>query len=189
LAGKVEATMFGSLIKNELKKGKMMNKKGNQPKPKKPQEVDPPNEESEPCMRKVDFSEEPVSRETDELDELASKWEKLKNSEVMAQSERLDVEDQILALQEKRDEGAIAQKTRRYKITTTYKMNRKLDLNKWDEIKENIPRRFHPVRYKPELDLKAYRQLEIDNREHFLAIAKHVVATPAKPSIKVEILK
>jgi hypothetical protein len=130
-----------------------------------------------------------VTGESLAIDDLAHQWISLKEQEKDINQKRLEIEKRIVETQEAREEGAVCQKTRYYKITTTYKLTKKIDPEIWNAIKNTIPHRYHPTKNKVELDLNAYKDLMSNNREYFLAVAKCVEAKPAKPHIKVEVIK
>ena len=63
------------------------------------------------------------------IDELAFAWTQAKAEESAANRRRLEIEEKILQLLEKKEEGSVTEKTNYYKVTATYKINRMVDSN------------------------------------------------------------
>ena len=90
-----------------------------------------------------------------------------------------------------KEEGASVTKTRYYKCTCTGKLTRKLDLAAWENVCEDVPEDLRPIKTKIEVDLKKLRAIENANPELYKFLVEEsrvITSTPAKTSIKVEIL-
>lgn len=76
----------------------------------------------------------------------------------------------------------------KYKITTTGKINRTISAPLWNEIKNKIPEPLanRLVQYKPSLNLRELRYVELNEQDWFKIIAPAITAKPAKPSIEVK---
>ncbi|MBK8974128.1 MAG: hypothetical protein IPM37_23215 [Hahellaceae bacterium] len=75
-----------------------------------------------------------------------------------------------------------------FKVSTTGKINRSLSESVWDAIKSQIPEPLAKrlVRYKPALDLKELRYIELNEPAYFALVSKAITAKPAKASVSVK---
>lgn len=121
------------------------------------------------------------------LAELGDLWLNLKSEENRAAAARREVEELIVALMPKRDEGSVSEEALDIKVTATWKMNRTVDAAslkaKWNDLPEIVRDAFT---WKPELVLKQYRAIEAANPAAYAALAAFVTTTPAKPALKIE---
>lgn len=117
------------------------------------------------------------------LDDLSRAWLRAKADEQAANTRRLEVEAQIIALTGKRDEGAQTTDTGAYKLTITGKVSRKMDWKAWENVKAQIPPELHPVKLKPELDERGVKWLA-EHRVDLYALLPLTV-TPAKTAVEV----
>lgn len=97
-----------------------------------------------------------------------------------------EVERLILQNVESKDEGSITEQAGDFKLSVTFKLNRKLDESIWARIRNDIPTNLHPVRYKPEVDTKGVRWLQNNEPELYRVLAEALTVKPAKPYIKLE---
>ena len=126
-----------------------------------------------------------------ELDKLCHAHQQATEEEKKAKSRRLDIEGLIVAISDVKEEGASVTKTRYYKCTCTGKLTRKLDLAAWENVCEDVPEDLRPIKTKIEVDLKKLRAIETANPELYKFLVEEsrvITSTPAKTSIKVEIL-
>lgn len=116
------------------------------------------------------------------LHELAAAWRAAKAAEAAARDERLAIEEQMLALLPKKDEGSVTDADSG--VTVSYKLTRTVDTEAlqgaWHELPEHAQRAF---RWKADVDLKALRGLQEFDGEAYAAAARFITAKPAKPSI------
>jgi len=109
-----------------------------------------------------------------------------KRAEDAAVQARRDVDAQIAELLKDpaKPEGAVSQKVDEYKVTVTYKVDRKVsadDLQKsWDKLSPEVQAVF---KWKPDVSVSELRKL--DDKQQ-LAASKFITANPASPSIKIE---
>ena len=96
-------------------------------------------------------------------------------------AERIAIEEQIVSLTGKRDEGAKTVDATGFKITVTGKISRKMDWKAWETVKAQIPPEMHPVKLKPELDEKGVKWLA-DNQPDIYKLLPITVA-PAKTAV------
>ena len=118
------------------------------------------------------------------LEELSAEWLKAKKAEAAAYKKRVAIEDQIVALTGKRDEGSQTVDATGFKITITGKVSRKMDWDKWEDVKAQIAPNLHPVKYKPELDEKGVKYLQANEPEIYALLPIEV--KPAKTAIEVK---
>lgn len=98
------------------------------------------------------------------------------------------LEATLLAEVGHKDEGSTVVYIDDHKITTTGKLTRKLDEQTWAKIVQQLPPTLVGmlIRNKPELNLRAFRDLERANPDAYSIVAEAVITKPAKASIKVE---
>lgn len=118
------------------------------------------------------------------LGQLSAEWLTAKAEEARAAKRRLVIEEQIIALTGKRDEGSKTVDATGYKITVTGKVTRKLDWDKWEQIKTQIAPALWPVKMKPELDEKGVKWLQQNEVEIYALLPIEV--KPAKTAIEVK---
>lgn len=116
------------------------------------------------------------------LNELAAAWRAAKAAEAAARDERLAIEEQMLALLPKKDEGSVTDADSG--VTVSYKLTRTVDAEElqgaWHDLPEHAQRAF---RWKADVDLKALRGLQEFDAEAYAAAARFITAKPAKPTI------
>lgn len=119
------------------------------------------------------------------LEKLCADWLKAKTVESAANALRINIEEQIVALTGKKDEGSKTVDSEGYKLTITGKMTRKMDWDKWDAVKAQIPDHLHPVKSKPELDEKGVKYLQLNEPAIYALLPLEV--KPAKTSVEVKL--
>lgn len=120
------------------------------------------------------------------LDDLATAWFNNKAEVAKLDAARTDIEAKICALTDAKPEGSKTDKTTRWKVTTTGKMTRKIDVEAFDKIAHTIPAEFHPIKSKRELDEKGLNWLKENRPAIYAEIIKLVTTTPAKTAVKCE---
>lgn len=121
---------------------------------------------------------------TQTLEQLSADWIKAKAEEAAANKRRVAIEDQIVALTGKKDEGSQTIEATGFKVTVTGKVSRKMDWDKWETIKAQIAPNLHPVKFKPELDEKGVKYLQANEPEIYALLPIEV--KPAKTAIEVK---
>jgi len=86
-----------------------------------------------------------------------------------------------------KDEGAESHSVDEYKVTITGRVNRKIDKEKWEEIKGKIPDADKLVKYTPEVVVSAMRDLRENFPSGYVRFSACLTATPGKPSVSVTI--
>ena len=83
----------------------------------------------------------------------------------------------------KRDEGTVSENHGGFRMSVSYKLKRKLDYENYVAL--DLPEEMGFVKLDPKIDLKKLRHVEyVDSA----LVAQCVTSTPAKPSIKIEVL-
>lgn len=121
------------------------------------------------------------------LEQLAAEWLRAKAEEGRANKRRLEVEEAIVALAGKRDEGSQTTEAGNFKVTTTGKITRRMDWSKWEEVKGQIAPALWPVKMKPELDEKGVKWLQQNEVEIYALLPIEV--KPAKTAIDVKAIE
>ena len=84
------------------------------------------------------------------------------------------------------DEGSNTVEVEGFKITTIAKLNRKLDAEAWEKVKDKVPEKYRDVvTYKPTINLKRLRMVEEMLPEVFATIAEALTTSPATTAVKV----
>lgn len=110
----------------------------------------------------------------------------------VAQKILANAEQAILEHFGHKDEGTMSVHVAdKYKVSTVGKINRTVSAEVWDEVKGSIPESLADrlVRYKPELNLRELRYVELNEPEWFASIAKAITSKPAKPSVKIDVVE
>lgn len=121
------------------------------------------------------------------LEKLAADWLAAKADEAAANARRVGIEEQIVALTGKRDEGSQTHKPPGFTVTVTGKVSRKMDWAKWDLVKSQIATPLWPVRTKFELDEKGVKWLQQNEVEIYTLLP--ITVTPAKTAIEVKAIE
>lgn len=117
---------------------------------------------------------------------LAAKWRAAKAKEDAGRDERVDVEQQILALNPAREEGSQTITTPSgIKITTTGKLTYKADLAKVLEITKSWPQDAKPIKTEVKVDESILKALREHSPDAWRQLAPAVTVTPAKTGVKV----
>lgn len=122
------------------------------------------------------------------LHSLAHQLATAKANEEAAKTERLRIESEILQHIEAKPNGTSSKKFEDdTKLTVVFSTTYKLDLSKWEAIKSAIPTQLHPIKLKQEPDVAGIRWLKENRPDLYNVIAECVTATPAKPSVSVNL--
>ena len=83
-------------------------------------------------------------------------------------------------------EGSLSESHGRFKITTTARMNRKIDKKEYAEIKDQIPENLSPFVYTLTLDKQRLKALEQANPELHLFCCRAIEETPGKVGVSIK---
>lgn len=114
---------------------------------------------------------------------IAAEWIEAKKAEIKANKDRVDLEDELIALLGAKEEGSETHNIDDFKIAITGRLNRKVDWDVFDKL--CIPSDMQPVKVKRELDLKGLRYLEDNEPTIYKKLAKAMTVEPAKTSVTV----
>lgn len=120
----------------------------------------------------------------EKLNELAREWLEAKAAEDSASKLRVAIEDQIVALTGKRDEGSQTHDLGPFKLTVKGVLYRKMDWDKWETVSRQIPVEYHPVKLKPELDEKGIKWLQEQRPELYALLPIEV--RPGKTGVSIK---
>lgn len=120
-----------------------------------------------------------------ELEKLCIDWLAAKNAERSANQKRVEVEEKIIAITGKKDEGSKTHEVDGFKINVAGKLNRKMDWEEWQRIRGNIPETLWPVKTRMELDDVGVKYLQNNEPDYYDMLP--ITVTPAKASVSVEV--
>lgn len=118
------------------------------------------------------------------LSQLAEQWIIAKAQEQEANERRVVIEAQLAERIPGPDEGNASASDDGLKVTVTRKYSRSIDEEVYRQVENQVP--VNLIHFKPTLDLKVYRAIELANPATFKVVQKFVTVKPGKPSIKVE---
>lgn len=117
------------------------------------------------------------------VEDLARELTTWKAAENEAIKERTRIELALAALISKKLEGTDSVEVGFYKITVSNKLNRTLDFTAYQAVETSIPFGLRCVDFKPTLNLKKMRALEMADPN---IVPRFVTVKPAKVAVKVE---
>lgn len=122
--------------------------------------------------------------ESSDPDVLAAALEEAKEREAAAAQYRKQIEEHIVTTLGCKEEGSSSFKGERYKLVTVGKINRSVDIEKLQEIWEQLPDTARSVlRYKPEVVKKEFDAIQKYQPEVYQLIAQAVTEKPGKPQV------
>lgn len=117
---------------------------------------------------------------------LAKRWTSAKERIEELKAEMLEIETSLLAEVESTEGGSKTNHIDGYKITVKRPINRTIDGEAWEIVKERIPADLRPVRVKVEPDAKGCDWLR-ENRPELWAIAAEAISEkPGKAGFTIE---
>lgn len=127
------------------------------------------------------------NKEYNDLDTLCLAEVSHSNEIARMQQERDAIRMQILNHPDvqSRLEGSMSELHGRFKVTTTGRMNRKIDKKAFEEIKDHIPENLSPFEYTLSLNKKKLKALEAANPELHLFCCRAIEETPGKVGVSV----
>ena len=117
--------------------------------------------------------------------QLGQAWLNAKTAEDAARKHRIEIEESITAQLGAREEGAQTHDLGTHKITVTGVVNRTLDKQAWESIKERIPADLRPVTYEPKLDAAGVKWLQTNDLATYRILAQALMIKPGKTNVKV----
>ena len=131
-----------------------------------------------------------MSQPTD-IDQAAFQLQEAKNRMELVRQDVLNAEQTIIALAGVKDEGTTTQSGKYFKIKTVGKVTRRIDFDALDLLKQKMPEAIlsKVFSYKPTIDVKALRHIELNEPEYYNEISRAVIAKPAKVAVLVELVE
>ncbi len=121
------------------------------------------------------------------IEELVHDFIAAKADEAAATRQRIAVEEKIVALLGKRDEGAETHELASgFKVTITGKQTYTADMEKLQEICAKLPQEFRPIKTKVELDQTGAKYLRANEPVIWAKLAKAITVKPAKTGVEVK---
>ena len=117
---------------------------------------------------------------------LLKRWTTGKEMLDSLKKELQDIENELLDLVEVNPTGAKTTRMEGYKVTVKCPINRTIDGDKWEEVKDSIPPELWPIKIKVEPDAKGCTWLA-ENRPDLWGIAAQAITErPGKPGFTIE---
>lgn len=110
-----------------------------------------------------------------------------KAAEERARANRIEAEQALLPFLESRDEGSVTTEIDGFKVTVTKRMNRRCSAAGFAAIRQDVPEALRPIKVKDALDEAGVRWLRDNEPELYARIAKHITATPGKPTLTIKV--
>ena len=117
---------------------------------------------------------------------LAKRWYTAKQREAELAAERLAIEAELVGLVESKMDGQVTSHVDGWKITVKCPVNRSLDTEKWEAIRDSIPLALQPVKSKLALDEKGCKYLAEKEPELWATCAQAITEKPGKPGFSIE---
>ena len=119
------------------------------------------------------------------VDLLAFELSKAKKLEASAREKRVQIEEQLIELMGVREEGATTNEGNFFKVTTTGKLTRKLDVKAFNQIAGQLGEHA-PVKTTVSLDVRKCKTLAVEEPALYQLMCETCIETkPAKTSVAV----
>lgn len=119
------------------------------------------------------------------LIELSRAWLAAKSAEDTAKAKRIEIEESLAAQLGVKVEGAQTHDLGEFKVTLTGVINRTLDKEVWELIKDKLSPEIRPVKYEPKLDVTGIKWLQEHQPNEYKIFAQALTIKPGKTSVKV----
>lgn len=121
------------------------------------------------------------------IDQLVSDLVAAKRDEAAANKRRVAIEDKIVAMLGKREEGAETHElTSGMKVVITGKVSYSADMDALQEICAKMPIEMRPIKVKTELDSTGCKYLRANEPVIWAKLAKVITVKPAKTSVEIK---
>lgn len=121
------------------------------------------------------------------IDQLVDDFIAAKAAENAANKRRVAIEEQMIALLGKREEGAETHELASgMKITITGKLTYTADMEKLQEICAKLPQEMRPIKTKVELDTTGAKYLRANEPAIWAKLAKAITVKTAKTGVEVK---
>lgn len=115
--------------------------------------------------------------------EIAADLFAAKQAEKEAEAKRIALEEELVAVLGKRDEGSKTHTVGNFKVTITGRVNRKIDWDMFDEVSSKIPESLWPV--KRTLDVTGVKYLANNEPTLYKVLAPALTVEPAKTTVSI----
>ena len=125
-----------------------------------------------------------------DLDQAAFQLQEAKNRFDLVRQEVLTAEQRLIEIAGVKEEGTTSASGLYFKIKTVAKINRRIDLEALDILRQQLPQAIisKAFVFKPTIDAKGLRHLELNEPEYYNELTRAVIATPAKIAVSVELI-
>ena len=120
-----------------------------------------------------------------QVETLCERLEEAKRAEAKAKAERVELELAIAAELECASDSSRTHKLEGWNVTIKRPVNRRLDVEAWDRIKDSITEDLWPVEYKPSLSATGCKWLRKNDPEAWAKCAEAITETEGKVSVTV----
>jgi hypothetical protein len=121
------------------------------------------------------------------IEELVDQFIGAKAAETAATKQRVAIEEQMIALLGKRDEGSDTHElTNGFKVTITGKQTYSADMEQLRAICAKLPEDMRPIKTKVELDQTGAKYLRANEPAIWAQLAQAITVKPAKTAVEVK---
>jgi len=121
------------------------------------------------------------------IDQLVEEFIAAKAAENLANKRRIKIEEQMIALLGKREEGSQTHELASgMKVTITGKLSYKADMEKLAEICQVLPKEFRPIKIETKLDETGVKFLRANEPAIYKIISEAITVKEAKASVEVK---
>jgi len=126
-----------------------------------------------------------------EIDQAAFQLQEAKQRLELVRQDVLSAEQKLINLAGVKEEGTTSATGLYFKIKTVCKVNRRIDIDQLDLLKQHLPQAIigEVFKDKPTIDIKALRHLELNEPDYYNEISRAVIAKPAKIAVLVELIE
>ena len=125
-----------------------------------------------------------ANRKPQPVDVLGFELAKAKELEASAREKRVQIEQQLIEAIGAKEEGATTQTGNYFKVTTTGKLTRKLDVQAFNRIAAQLGEHA-PVKTTVSLDVRKLKKLAVDEPALFSVMLDVIETKPAKTAVTV----
>lgn len=115
--------------------------------------------------------------------EIAEDLFNAKMAEKEAEAKRIALEEELVAVLGKRDEGSKTHTVGDYKVTITGRVSRKIDWEQFDNLSHKIPENLWPV--KRALDETGVKYLANNEPQLYKVLSQALTVAPAKTTVSI----
>jgi hypothetical protein len=120
---------------------------------------------------------------------LASEWVAKKATIKAMQDELIAIEQELLTMVDTVEDGSKTSKVDGYKITVKRPVNRTIDGEAWETVKDKIPAELWPVKIKVTPDDSACKKLAKENPKLWMIASEAITEKEGKPNFTIEAIE